>query len=71
MDKFMGRPKSQKAAATGVEIGGSDEEPFEECEEEEVEPAEIKATNSTTLAQLLEQQKALAAQIATLREEDF
>jgi hypothetical protein len=70
MDKFMGKPKSQKAAATGVEIGGSNEELFEESEEK-VEPAEIKVTNSTILTQLLEQHKVLAAQIMALCEEDI
>jgi hypothetical protein len=71
MDKFLGRPKGQKAAATGegneveveVEVGTPEEEPkWEEG---------IAATQARSLAQLMEQQKALAKQIAALREQDF
>ena len=71
MDKFMGKPKSQKATTTRTNLESSDKEQFEESGEEAMESAEIKATSSTILTQLLEQQKALAAQIMALCEEDF
>jgi hypothetical protein len=68
MDKFMGKPKGQKAAATVEREDGelSPNEPFEESEEEEA-----AATTTVMLAWLVEQQKALADQIAALHEEDF
>ena len=68
MDKFMGKPKSQKAAATATDGLSSDEE-FLLSEGEE--KAEVAATNATDLTQLLEQQNALADQIAAAREQDF
>jgi hypothetical protein len=69
MDKFMGKPKGQKAAATVERDDGepelSPDEVFEESEEESV------VATTLTLARLVEQQKALADQIAALREKDF
>lgn len=69
MDKFLGRPKGQKAAATGegdeVEVEVELGTPESEWEEG------IAATHAKSLAQLMEQQKALAEQIAALREQDF
>jgi Retrotransposon gag protein len=69
MEKFMGKPKGQKAAATdqGEEVGTST--PDEGSGEPEGEG--LAATTAITLAQLVEQQKALAEQIAALREQDF
>jgi hypothetical protein len=69
MDKFMERPKSQKAAASGLE-GLSDDEEFPISDGED-EGAALAATSSSTLSQLLEQQKSLADQIAVLRAQDF
>jgi hypothetical protein len=69
MEKFMGKPKGQKAAATdqGEEVGTST--PDEGSGEPEGEG--LAATTAITLAQLVEQQKALAEQIAALHEQDF
>jgi hypothetical protein len=69
MDKFTGRPKSQKAAATGE--GGSMEIDTPGETSKGSEKTETIATTAATLTQLLEQQKILANQIATLRKEDF
>jgi len=68
MDKFLGRPKGQKAAATGEEELLDDEvsDIWSQASE-----GEAVAATSTTLAQLVEQQKTLAEQIAMLREQDF
>jgi ribosome-binding protein aMBF1 (putative translation factor) len=74
MEKFLGRGKSQKAAATGEESEVEVDTPEELSEglEEEVLAATSQATlTQTTLAQLVEQQKALAAQIAALTQQDF
>ena len=72
IDKFLGKPKSQKAAATVEEAEDLfDESLSEEEEPEALEEARVAATSSDTLAQLLEQQKVLAEQIAKWREEDF
>jgi Retrotransposon gag protein len=68
MDKFMGKPKSQKAAAVGIE-GLSDNEEFPISEEEE--GVAVAATSSPVLSQLLEQQEILAVKIAALRDQDF
>jgi hypothetical protein len=67
MDKFMGKPKGQKAATTVERDDGelSPNEIFEESEEETI------AATTLMLARLVEQQKALADQIAALREENF
>jgi hypothetical protein len=70
MDKFMGKPKSQKAAATG-NYGLSDDEEFPISEEEEERSASVAATSSVTLSQLLDQQKVLEDQIAAIRNQDF
>ena len=70
MDKFLGKPKSQKAAAT-MEEEDTLEEDISEEESEGMEEARIAATNTDTLAQLLEQQKALTEEIAKWREEGF
>jgi hypothetical protein len=52
-----------------------EEDPFEESVSEEesdgLEEARVAAMSGDTLAQLLEQQKALTEQIAKWREEDF
>jgi hypothetical protein len=70
MDRFMGKPKGQKAAATVERDDGelSPDEAFAESEEEEESAA---ATTTLMLARLVEQQKALADQIAALHEQDF
>jgi hypothetical protein len=71
MDKFLGRPKGQKAAATGegneVEVEAEVGTPEEEPEWEEG----IAVTQARSLAQLMEQQKVLAEQIAALHKQDF
>ncbi|KAH9986440.1 hypothetical protein BJV77DRAFT_1061805 [Russula vinacea] len=64
-------PKSQKAAATQEEEEVVVEDLSDDSLEEEEEEVKIAATSSDTLTQLLEQQKALAEQIAKWREEDF
>jgi hypothetical protein len=70
MDKFMGKPKGQKAAAAVEREDGepelSPDKVFEESKEENA-----AATTTLTLARLVEQQKALADQIVALRKEDF
>lgn len=69
--KFTGRAKSQKAAAVALapednhEISAPDENPPNS------ENAKTVASTSTTLAQLVEQQKNLAEQIAAWRSSDF
>ena len=87
MERFLGKPKTQKTAAT-EEASGSDFDPLEWVEglPEGSVIAEIASTSSSTtrvateivLNQLLEQQKvtakqqkALAEQIAALRDQDF
>jgi Retrotransposon gag protein len=72
MDKFLGKPKGQKAAATmkGKE-GEMELEPEEISEMLEVEEMVSASTTTTMLAQLVEHQKALAEQIAALRDQDF
>ena len=69
MDKFMGKPKAQKVAATG-EVEVSDEETLGEMSEGS-EDVETVAANTITLAQLAEQQKILAEQITALHDQDF
>ena len=69
--RYMGKPKSQKAAATQEEEEVVVEDLSDDSLEEEEEEVKIAATSSDTLTQLLEQQKALAEQIAKWREEDF
>ena len=69
MDRFLGRSKTQKAAATGGEEN-TDNEGLEEASESS-EKAEVVAATSSSLAQLIEQQKALTEQIAAWREQDF
>jgi hypothetical protein len=69
MNKFTGWPKSQKAAATEEGGGMEIDTPGETSEGSE--KTETTATTAATLTQLLEQQKILANQIATLCEEDF
>jgi hypothetical protein len=70
MDKFMGKSKSQKAVVTDKGDGEGLNSPLEEVSEE-FEGEGAAATNTITLAQLMEQQKALADQIAALCEQDF
>jgi hypothetical protein len=71
MDKFLGRPKGQKAAATRegnkVEVEAELGIPEKESEWQEG----IAATQMKSLAQLMEQQKALADQIVALCKQDF
>ena len=69
MNKFLGRSKTQKAAATGGEEN-TDNEGLEEASEN-LEKAEVVAATSTSLAQLIEQQKVLTEQIAAWCEQDF
>jgi hypothetical protein len=80
MEKFVGRPKGQKVAATEEIESGAGVEGFEEVSEEleQTDTAVTAATAVNALAQLLEQQKslaeqqkALADQIAAWREQDF
>jgi hypothetical protein len=68
MDKFLGKPKGQKAAATmkGKE-GEMELEPEEISEMLEVEETVSVSAMTTMLAQLVEHQKVLAEQIAALR----
>ena len=68
MDKFLGRPKGQKAAATGEEEA-SDSEVLDILLQ--VSDGEAVVATSATLVQLVEQQKVLAEQIAALRKQDF
>jgi Retrotransposon gag protein len=70
MDKFLGKPKGQKAAMTMEEEDPYEEDMSEE-EPEELEEAQAAATSDDALAQLLEQQKALTEEIAKWREEGF
>ena len=69
MDKFLGRSKTQKAAATGGEES-TDNEGLEEASESS-EKAEVVAATLSLLAQLIKQQKALTKQIAAWCEQDF
>jgi hypothetical protein len=69
MDEFMGRPKAQKTAVTGVGLS-SDEESLG-MTPKELEKEGAAKVNATILSQLLEQQKALAGQITALGEQDF
>jgi hypothetical protein len=62
MDKFMGRLKSQKAAATGEE-GSMEIDTSNEISKGSKQTA-ASATATATLTHLLEQQKALTDQIA-------
>jgi hypothetical protein len=71
LDKFVGRAKSQKAAAvvlpsetdSGVNTPGEASVNFDDTE--------TVASTSTTLTQLLDQQKSLAEQITAWRDSDF
>ena len=69
MDKFMGRPKGQKLAATEEEGNTETETPGETSEESE--KTGVGAATYAALTQLAEQQKNIAEQIAALREQDF
>jgi hypothetical protein len=69
--RYMGRPKSQKVAATQEEEEILVEDLSEGSSTEENEEAKVATTSSDTLTQLLEQQKVLAEQIAKWLEEDF
>jgi hypothetical protein len=70
MDKFLGKPKGQKAAAMvraeERELNSRPEEVSEGLGAEETASA-----TTTTLAQLMEHQKVLADQIAALHNQDF
>ena len=72
MEKFLGRNRGQKAAATTED--NNLEPDFPDLDTEEEERAMIQATKiastKTALAELKEQQKVLAEKIAAL-EEDF
>ena len=70
MDKFLGKPKGQRAAATIVEGSGKERNSLEEATERS-ESERAAATTATTLAKLMEQQKALSDQIAALHKLDF
>jgi hypothetical protein len=70
MDKFLGKPKGQKAVATIREGEGElNSEPEEASKGSGTE--ETVSVMMTTLAQLMEHQKVLADQIAALRDQDF
>jgi hypothetical protein len=72
MDKFLGKARGQQVAAMMEEIEREAESPgLSSGESEEGEKEQVAATNEVTLAQLLEQQKALADQIAAWRQQDF
>ena len=72
IDKFLGKPKGQKAAATvGDEEDLFEEDLSEEEEPEGLEEARVAATDSDALAQILEQQKVLMERIADWKGEDF
>ena len=72
MDKFLKRPKGQKAATTGEEVeqGFSTLEEYSEGSEGE-KIAATESTTVTTLARLVQQQKTLTDQIAALHKLDF
>jgi hypothetical protein len=69
MDKFLGRPRSQKLAAVleGEVLDAETSEGSQLSREE----AGVEPTVHPTLAQLLAQQSVLTEQIAEWREEDF
>jgi hypothetical protein len=72
IDKFLGKPKGQKAAATvGDEEDLFEEDLSEEEEPEGLEEARVAMTDSDALAQILEQQKVLMERIADWKGEDF
>jgi hypothetical protein len=86
MDKFLGRPQSQKAAATEEEesiFDGISDIMLQDGSSEGSEIAGIAAASglpltrvpvvvpSATLSQVLEQQKVLMGQIAALSKKDF
>ena len=72
MDKFLGKARGQQVAAMMEEMEREAESPgLSSGESEEGEKEQVAATNEVTLAQLLEQQKALADQIAAWRQQDF
>lgn len=86
MDRFLGRPHSQKAAATEEEeslFNGISDIMSQAGSSEGSEVAEAAATSGipltrvpvvipgAALSQVLEQQKVLLEQIAALREQDF
>ena len=68
MDKFLGHPKGQKAAARGEEEASESE--MSDMLLQALEGEAVAAT-LMTLVQLVEQQKMLAEQIAPLHEQDF
>jgi uncharacterized phage infection (PIP) family protein YhgE len=70
MDKFVGRAKSQKLAAMVEELGSELELSDDGLMKSEEKDSEVAAA-SDTLAQLVQQQKDLAEQIAALRDQGF
>ena len=71
MDKFMGKPKGQKAAATDEGSKTDLDSLGEDSEENEAKEMAVATAIATTLAQLVQQQKTLADQLAALRKMDF
>ena len=69
MDKFLGRPKSQRVAAVLEEHAL--ETDLSEESQEGGDDAGTSPTARTTLTQLLAQQSALTERIAAWNEEDF
>lgn len=72
MDKFLGRAKSQKAAAATVlaEEGGAEVD-ASDITSQKSDDVETIASSSSVLTQLLEQQKTLTDQITAWRDADF
>lgn len=68
MDRFLGHLKGQKAMATREEETLNSE--ISDMLSQALE-GEVVAATSMTLAQLVEQQKTLAEQIATFHKQDF
>ena len=71
MDKFMGKPKGQKVAATDEGSKTDLDSLGEDSEENKAKETAAATATTTTLAQLVQQQKTLADQLAALREMDF
>ena len=67
----MGKPKGQKAAATDEGSETDLDSLGEDSEENEAKEMAVATAIATTLAQLVQQQKTLADQLAALRKMDF
>ena len=71
MDKFMEKPKGQKAAATDKGSETDLDSLGEDSEENEAKEMAAATATATTLAQLVQQQKTLANQLVALHKMDF